>query len=147
MHRKLLIKFNIYLWLKTPESGHRGNIPYNNKAIYSKPTLNSIFNGESEVAQSCMTLCNPIDSSLPGSSIRGIFQAKVGCHFPLQGIFPTQGSNPGLPHCGQMTYPLSHQGSPGEKLKAFPLKPGTRGWPLLSLFLNIVLQVLVTSVR
>ena len=36
----------------------------------------------------------------------------VGCHFLLQGIFPTQGSNPGLPHCGQTLYPLSHQGSP-----------------------------------
>ena len=30
----------------------------------------------------------------------------------LQGIFTTQGSNPGLPHCGQMPYQLSHQGSP-----------------------------------
>ena len=29
----------------------------------------------------------------------------------LQGIFPTQGSNPGLPHCGQMLYRLSHQES------------------------------------
>ena len=28
----------------------------------------------------------------------------------LQGIFPTQGSNPGLPHCGQILYHLSHQG-------------------------------------
>ena len=37
----------------------------------------------------------------------------VGCHFLLQGIFPTQGSNPGLPHCRQTLYPLSHQGSPG----------------------------------
>ena len=36
----------------------------------------------------------------------------VGCHFLLQGIFPTQGSNPGLPHCRQTLYPLSHQGSP-----------------------------------
>ena len=36
----------------------------------------------------------------------------VGCHALLQGIFPTQGSNPGLPHCGQILYPLSHQGSP-----------------------------------
>ena len=35
----------------------------------------------------------------------------VGCHFLLQGIFPTQGSNPGLPHCGQTLYRLSHQGS------------------------------------
>ena len=32
---------------------------------------------ESEVAQSCLTLCNPMDCSLPGSSIRGIFQARV----------------------------------------------------------------------
>ena len=30
----------------------------------------------------------------------------------LQGIFPTQGSNPGLPYCGQILYQLSHQGSP-----------------------------------
>ena len=32
---------------------------------------------ESEVAQSCLTLCNPMDWSLPGSSIHGIFQARV----------------------------------------------------------------------
>ena len=32
---------------------------------------------ESEVTQSCPTLRNPMDCSLPGSSIRGIFQARV----------------------------------------------------------------------
>ena len=32
---------------------------------------------ESEVAQSCPTLCNPMDCSLPGSSAHGIFQARV----------------------------------------------------------------------
>ena len=32
---------------------------------------------ESEVAQSCPTLCNPMDCSLPGSSVHGIFQARV----------------------------------------------------------------------
>ena len=32
---------------------------------------------ESEVAQSCPTLCDPMDSSLPGSSVHGIFQARV----------------------------------------------------------------------
>ena len=32
---------------------------------------------ECEVAQSCLTLSNPIDCSLPGSSIHGIFQARV----------------------------------------------------------------------
>ena len=35
----------------------------------------------------------------------------MDCHFLLQGIFPTQGSNPHLPHCRQMLYRLSHQGS------------------------------------
>ena len=34
----------------------------------------------------------------------------VGCHFFLQGIFPTQGSNLGLSHCRQILYRLSHQG-------------------------------------
>ena len=36
---------------------------------------------------------------------------EVGCHFLLQRIFPTQELNPGLPHCRQMLYSLSHQGS------------------------------------
>ena len=36
----------------------------------------------------------------------------VGCHFLLQGIFPTEESKPGLPHCRQTLYCLSHQGSP-----------------------------------
>ena len=36
----------------------------------------------------------------------------MDCHFLFQGIFPTQGLNPGLLHCGQTLYHLSHQGSP-----------------------------------
>ena len=64
-----------------------------------------------EVSQSCPTLCNPMDCSLPGSSVHGIFQATVlewvAISF-LQGIFPTQGLNPGLPPCFNH---LSHQGS------------------------------------
>ena len=36
-----------------------------------------IWRKESEVAQSCPTLCNPMDCSLPGSSVHGIFQARV----------------------------------------------------------------------
>ena len=35
----------------------------------------------------------------------------VGCHAVLQGIFPIQGSNPGLPHCGWVLYLLNHLGS------------------------------------
>ena len=37
---------------------------------------------------------------------------EVGSLFLLQGIFPTQGLNPGLPHCRRMLYELSHKGSP-----------------------------------
>ena len=59
-------------------------------------------------AQSCPTLCNPTDCSLPGSSVHGILQAGVGCHSLLPGVFPTQGSNPGLQHCRQILYHLSH---------------------------------------
>ena len=36
----------------------------------------------------------------------------VGSLYLLQGIFPTQGSNPGVPNCRQILYQLSHKGSP-----------------------------------
>ena len=65
-------------------------------------------------AQSCPTLCDPMDCSLPGSSVYGNFPREnigVGCHALLQGIFPTQRPNPGLPHCRQSLYCLSQQGS------------------------------------
>ena len=48
---------------------------------------------------SCLRLCNLMDSSPLGSSVHGISPGKntgVGCYALLQGIFPTQGSNPGL---------------------------------------------------
>ena len=38
----------------------------------------------------------------------------VGSPSLLQGIFPTEGSNPGIPHCRQILYQLSHQGSPSK---------------------------------
>ena len=62
------------------------------------------------VAQSCPTLCNLMDCSLPGSSVHRDSPDKntgVGGHALLQGIFPTQGSKPGLPHCRQILYQLS----------------------------------------
>ena len=64
------------------------------------------------VAQLCLTLCDPVDYSPPGSSVHEDSPRKntgVGCHALLQGIFPTQGSNLGLPHCRQILYHLSHQ--------------------------------------
>jgi len=63
-----------------------------------------------KVAQSHPTLCGPMDDT-----VHGILQATIlewVAFSLLQGIFPTQGSNPGLPHCRWILYQLSHQGSP-----------------------------------
>ena len=65
--------------------------------------------------QSCLTLCDPMDCSPSDSSVPGILQTgilELGCHFLLQGIFPTQGSNPNLLHQQADSLPLSHLGSP-----------------------------------
>ena len=67
------------------------------------------------VAQLCPTLCNPMDLQPTRLLCPRDFPGKdtgVGSHFLLQGIFPTQGSNPGLPHCRQTLYWLSYKGSP-----------------------------------
>ena len=56
---------------------------------------------EERGAQLCPTPCDPMDCGPLGSSVHGIFSGKnagVGCHFLLQGIFPTQGSNLCLLH-------------------------------------------------
>ena len=63
-----------------------------------------------KVAQSCLTLWDPVDYT-----VHGILQARIleWVAFPFsKGIFPTQGSNPGLPHCTRILYQLSCQGSP-----------------------------------
>ena len=68
---------------------------------------------KSEVAQSCPTLCDPIDYSLPGSSVYGIFQARVlewGA-LPSPEDLPDPGIKLGLLHCWQTLYHLSHQGT------------------------------------
>ena len=67
------------------------------------------------ITQLCLTFCDPTDYSPPGASVLGDSPGQdtgVGCHALLQGIFPTQGSNPGLPHCRRILYGLSNQGSP-----------------------------------
>ena len=57
------------------------------------------------VTQSCPTLCDPMDCpwNSPGQN------TGVGSLSLLQGIFPTQGLNPGLLHCGWILYQLSHK--------------------------------------
>ena len=59
-------------------------------------------------------LYNPQNS--PGQNI------GVGSLSLLQGIFPTQGSNPSLPHCRRVLYQLSHKGSPHTSIKRNKIK-------------------------
>ena len=69
-----------------------------------------VYTWKLKVAHSCLTLCDPMDYTVPG-----ILQARitrVGSLSLLQGIFPTQGLNIGLRHCRQILYQLSHDGSP-----------------------------------
>ena len=66
--------------------------------------------------------------------------AGVDCHFLLQGIFPTQESNPGFPHCRQMLYHLSHQ---GREHPMYSLVP-TWLWPE-SFTVRCLLQMYVTA--
>ena len=68
-------------------------------------------------------LLQPMDCSLTRFLRPWDFPGKntgVGCHFLLQEIFPTQGLKPGLPHCRQMLYHLSHQ---GKSIYSFPFEP------------------------
>ena len=63
-----------------------------------------------KVTQLCLTLCNPVDYM-----VHGILQARIlelSSLSLIQDIFPTQGSNPDLPHFRQILYQLSHKGSP-----------------------------------
>ena len=102
----------------------RGNPSFSCKEGKLLNSMDSCFKIDmkwSEVAQSCLTrlLC-PWD--FPGKSI------GVGCHFLLQGIFMTQGSNPGLPHCKQMLYPLSHQGRHNQTQLLFTTLSSCQHW-------------------
>ena len=78
-------------------------------------------------------LCDPMDYSLPGSSPWDSpgKNTGVGCHSFLQGILPTQQSNPGLLYCKQILYLLSHQGSPDLSIdfsKSWNSQQGTFPW-------------------
>ena len=76
------------------------------------------FKDKEVVAQLCPTLCDPLDCNPPGSSVHGIFQARIlewVAIFLLQGLFLIKGLNPCLIcllHWRQILYRLSHWGSP-----------------------------------
>ena len=76
---------------------------YRTESLFKPMSLPWEGESEGEVAQLCLILCDPADCSPPGSWLLRPWDSPgkntgVGCHFLLQGIFPTQGLNPGLPH-------------------------------------------------
>ena len=71
----------------------------------------SLLESKVKVPKLCPTLCNPV-----GYTVHGMLQARIlewimDSYSPFQGIFPTQGWNPVLPHCRRILYQLSHKGS------------------------------------
>ena len=74
--------------------------------------IHFIYNLYISVSHSFMSTLQPYGHSLPGSPVHGILHARIlewVAIFLLQGIFPTQGLNPGLLHCRQILCHLSHQ--------------------------------------
>ena len=115
-------------WLRLciPNAGGLGSIPGQGTRRHKVQV---------KAAQSRLTLCDPMDYSLS----MGILQARILDWVAMpssRGIFPTQGSNPGLPHCRQILYHLSHQGSPWIlEWVAYPFSRGSsqhRNWTEIS---------------
>ena len=67
------------------------------------------------ITQPCLSLCDPMDCSPPGSSVHGILQARIlewELHFLLQGIFVTQRLNPDSPALQADSLPFEPPGKP-----------------------------------
>ena len=105
--------------------------------IYSSPSKFSIILCilTARCSLSCVCLLSQSCPTLrPGSSLRGDSPGKntgLGYHALLQGIFPTQGWKPGLPHCRRILYRLSHQVSPYIAVN-WRLHEFTKGWTSIS---------------
>ena len=110
-----LIKFRHKKWLFcTLENKPLGT----GLRVRQTPSLSSMWYGRDPgdikdvggggvVAKSCLTLVTPCQAPLS----MGFSKARI-LDSPLQGIFPTEESNPGLLHCRQTLYQLSYQGNP-----------------------------------
>ena len=83
----------------------------NKNTLFVKRGCSSLELRVVSVAQSCLILCDPMDCSVPGSSVHGILQARILKQvftLSFRGIFLTQGLNLGLLRCRQILHHLSH---------------------------------------
>ena len=91
------------------DPGRAGHPGAGSRGVLAWPVSEHILM-KAKVAQLCPTLCNPVDYTVQG--ILQVCILELGSFSLLQGIVPTQGSNPGLLHCRWILYQLSHKGSP-----------------------------------
>ena len=109
--------------------------------------IKKLFESEDVVTQSCLTLRpHGLQSArllCPGNSPGK--NTRVGCYSLLQGIFLTQGSNPGLLHCRQIPYHLRHQGSPCNYLLQYIHSPFI-SYPWLIYFASEDLYILISLI-
>ena len=114
-----------FKWIGKYHHSEDTDLHHHYRAFLYYPFVATFVKVKSEVTQLCPTLqphgLQPTRLlcpwNFPGNS------TGVDCHFFLQGIFPFQGLNPGLPHCRQTLYCLSHQGS--------HIYPIPNFWPLI----------------
>ena len=99
-----------FMWLFTVSEYFLHTIFHSNSLPIKKIRLSGV-ECENESHSVVSDSCNPMDYYSPRNSLGQ--NTGVGSLSLPQGIFPTQGSNPGLPHCRWILYQLSHKGSPG----------------------------------
>ena len=82
--------------------------------ISSNSSVHEESESESEVAQLCPTLCDPMDGSLPGSTVLGIFQARIleWAAISFSGDHPHPGIEPGSPALQTDALPSELPGNP-----------------------------------
>ena len=105
-----------------PGSSVHGNSPGKNTAVSCHSLLQGIFQVSCTagrlftvwVTREWSESCSVLSDSLRPHGLYSPWNSpgRVAGLSPLQAIFPTQGSNPGLPHWRHILYQLSHQGSP-----------------------------------
>ena len=84
-------------------------------STYNSQDMQATQSGKmSVVAQSCLTLCDPMDHNLPGSSVQGIFRQEYwsGLPFPSPGDLPDPGIEPGSPDLQVDSLLTEKQGKP-----------------------------------
>ena len=121
----LIFMWNLKKWYKWTNLQNKQNLRHRKQTYHYQRGRVWV-----KVAQSCPTPCNPMDDTvhriLPGQN------TGVGSLSLLKGNFPTQGSNPGHPHCRQILYQLSHKRSPRTwEWVAYPFSRGSsqpRNW-------------------